>query len=125
AGSATCGRRPAASPRYRRARHVAGEREGPAERLVLFQRRPRPDPRADSGRAVRRMKSRGVTIVVHVDGGLNTKQYRVPFWAFEVGKWGALMIGLFVVLFFAFAGPLTVTAARSRHLENEVAQLRE
>jgi murein DD-endopeptidase MepM/ murein hydrolase activator NlpD len=71
------------------------------------------------------MKSRGVTIVVHVDGDLNTKQYRVPFWAFEVGKWGALVIGLFVVLFFAFAGPLTVTAARSRHLENEVARLRD
>jgi len=40
------------------------------------------------------MKRRGVTIVVHVDGLLASKKYRLSMWAFEAGKWGALVIGL-------------------------------
>src|SRR5436309_910250 len=51
-------------------------------------------------------KDRRVTIVVHTDGDLASRQYRVPVWAFEAGKWGALVVGLLVVLFFAFAGPI-------------------
>src|SRR2546422_5774923 len=39
----------------------------------------------------RRMKDRGVTIVIHTDGDLDSRQYRVPVWAFEAGKWGALV----------------------------------
>jgi len=62
------------------------------------------------------MKRRDVTIVVHVDGQLASKKYRLPIWAFEAGKWGALAIGLLVVLFFTFAGPI---------LDREVARLRE
>src|SRR5437667_10761308 len=57
-------------------------------------------------------KDRRVTIVVHTDGDLASRQYRVPVWAFEAGKWGALVVGLLVVLFFAFAGPIGRAAAR-------------
>ena len=71
------------------------------------------------------MRSRGVTIVVHVDGDLDSRQYRVPQWAFEAGRWGAVAIALLVVLFFAFAEPLTHAAARVPGLEREVARLRQ
>lgn len=71
------------------------------------------------------MKARGVTIVVHQDGDIESKQYRIPLWVFSVGKWGALVIGLLVVGFFAFAGPFFVAAARVPGLEREVSRLRE
>jgi murein DD-endopeptidase MepM/ murein hydrolase activator NlpD len=70
-------------------------------------------------------RDRRVTIVVHADGDLASRQYRVPVWAFEVGKWGALVVGLLVVLFFAFAGPISRAAARVPRLEREVARLEE
>ncbi len=71
------------------------------------------------------MKDRSVTIVIHTDGELTTRNYRVPLWAFEVGKWGALVIVLSIVLFFAFAGPISRAAARVPGLEREVARLGE
>jgi murein DD-endopeptidase MepM/ murein hydrolase activator NlpD len=70
-------------------------------------------------------KDRSVTIVVHTDGELDSRQYRVPLWAFEAGKWGALVVALLVVLFFAFAGPISRAAARVPGLEREVARLEE
>src|SRR5205807_8292476 len=92
--------RPAASPGDRRARHVAGEREGADPRQLLFERRPRPTPRVDSGSAVRRMKRKSVTIVVHTDGDPQSRQYRVPLWAFELGEWTArAMSGVVVPVF--------------------------
>ena len=71
------------------------------------------------------MKDRGVTIVVHTDGDLDSRQYRVPVWAFEAGKWGALVVALLVVFFFAFAGPIGRAAARVPGLERQVTRLRE
>jgi murein DD-endopeptidase MepM/ murein hydrolase activator NlpD len=71
------------------------------------------------------MKSRRVTIVVHVDGDTNSRKYHLPLWSFEAGKWGAVTVALLVVLFFAFAEPLTHAAARVPGLENEVARLRQ
>src|SRR5437773_1001334 len=70
-------------------------------------------------------KDRRVTIVVHTDGDLASRQYRVPVWAFEAGKWGAIVVGLLVVLFFAFAGPIGRAAARVPGLERQVARLEE
>lgn len=69
-------------------------------------------------------KQRGVTIVVQVDGDLNSKQYRLPVWAFTVGKWGAVLVVILVALFFAFAGPITRSAARVPGLEREITRLR-
>lgn len=68
--------------------------------------------------------TRGVTIVVHADGDLESKQYRIPRWALVAGKWGAGAIAVSVVLFFAFAGPISRNAARVPSLEREVARLR-
>src|SRR5207253_1929919 len=70
-------------------------------------------------------KDRHVTIVLHTDGDLASRQYRVPVWAFEAGKWSALLVGLLVVLFFAFAGPIGRAAARVPGLERQVARLEE
>lgn len=71
------------------------------------------------------MKARGVTIVIHIDGDPSSRKYHLPFWSFEAGKWGAVTIGLLVVLFFAFGGPITRGAARVPGLEHEVARLRQ
>ena len=70
-----------------------------------------------------RHKDRRVTVVVHTDGELASRQYRLPLWAFEAGKWSALVIGLLIVLFFAFAGPIGRAAARVPGLEREIARL--
>src|SRR5258705_11352257 len=68
--------------------------------------------------------TRGVTIVVHPDGDLESKQYRFPRWAVMEGEWGAGAIAGLVVLFFAFAGPISRNAARVPGLEREVSRLR-
>ena len=68
--------------------------------------------------------TRGVTIVVHADGDLESKQYRLPRWAVLIGKWGAMTVAILIVLFFAFAGPITRSAARVPGLEREVSRLR-
>lgn len=68
--------------------------------------------------------TRGVTIVVHADGDLESKQYRFPRWAVVAGKWGAGAIAVLVVLFFAFAGPITRNAALVPGLKREVSRLR-
>ncbi len=68
--------------------------------------------------------TRGVTIVIHADGDLESKQYRVPRWAVAAGKWGAGAIAVLVVLFFAFAGPIMRNAALVPGLKREVSRLR-
>jgi murein DD-endopeptidase MepM/ murein hydrolase activator NlpD len=70
------------------------------------------------------MTTRGVTVVVHADGDLESRQYRFPRWAVVSAKWGALGIALSVVLFFAFAGPISRNAARVPGLEREVSRLK-
>src|SRR3989442_4517287 len=73
----------------------------------------------------KKSRDRAVTIVVHSDGELDSREYRVPLWAFAAGKWGALVIALLVVLFFAFAGPISRAAARVPGLEREVTRLED
>jgi murein DD-endopeptidase MepM/ murein hydrolase activator NlpD len=68
--------------------------------------------------------TRGVTIVIHADGDLESKQYHFPSWAVLAGKWGAGAVAVLVVLFFAFAGPITRNAARVPGLDREVSRLR-
>lgn len=70
------------------------------------------------------MSQRHVTIVVHTDGDLNSRQYRVPLRVLQAGKWGAITVAILALLFFAFAGPITRNAARVPGLEREVARLR-
>lgn len=68
--------------------------------------------------------SRHVTIVVHTDGDLNSRQYRLPLRLVQVGKGAAIAVAILAVLFFAFAGPISRNAARVPGLEREVARLR-
>lgn len=68
--------------------------------------------------------TRGVTIVVHADGDLESKQYRIPRWALLAGKWGAGAIAVSVVGFLAFAGPIMRNNARVPGLEREVSRLK-
>src|SRR6266545_5675722 len=67
---------------------------------------------------------RDVTIVVHADGDLESKQYRIPHWALVAGKWGAGAIAVSIVGFLAFAGPIMRNAARVPGFEREVSRLR-
>jgi murein DD-endopeptidase MepM/ murein hydrolase activator NlpD len=71
------------------------------------------------------MKSRGVTVVVHVDGDVASRQYKLPLWLFEAGKWGSIVVGVLVVLFFAFAGPITRNAQKVPGLKREIARLEQ
>src|SRR2546423_15377101 len=70
------------------------------------------------------MKRMCVIFVVHTEGELESHQYSVPLWAFEVGKWTAGGIAVLVVLFFLFAGPITRNAVRAQLLDRRVARLR-
>jgi murein DD-endopeptidase MepM/ murein hydrolase activator NlpD len=69
-------------------------------------------------------RTRGVTIVIHADGDLESKQYRLPAWAVVAGKWGAGIIAVTIVGFFAFSGPIMRNNARVPGLEREVSRLR-
>ena len=70
------------------------------------------------------MTTRGVTIVVHADGDLESRQYRISRLTLAAGKWTAMGVAVLVVLFFAFAGPITRSAARVPGLERQVSRLR-
>ena len=70
------------------------------------------------------MSERHVTIVVHTDGDLNSRQYRLPLRALQAGKWAAIAVAILAVGFFAFAGPIMSNAARVPGLKREVVRLR-
>jgi murein DD-endopeptidase MepM/ murein hydrolase activator NlpD len=70
------------------------------------------------------MNRRSVTIVLHTDGEIKSRQYRVPLWAVRAGQGAALAFLVAVLLFLAFAGPITRSAARVPGLEAELARLR-
>ena len=69
-------------------------------------------------------RTRGVTIVIHADGDIESKQYRLPAWAVVAGKWGAGIVAVTIVGFFAFIGPIMRNNARVPGLEREVSRLR-
>ncbi|MGH7547021.1 MAG: M23 family metallopeptidase [Gemmatimonadales bacterium] len=71
------------------------------------------------------MKGRDVTIVVHRDGDLNSRQYRVPWWVLEGGRWGAPILAVLTLFFVARGSWLTKEAVRAQVLDREVARLTE
>lgn len=70
------------------------------------------------------MSQRHVTIVIHTDGDLNSRQYRISLRLLQVGKAAAIAVAIIAVGFLAFAGPIMQNAARVPGLEREVARLR-
>jgi len=70
------------------------------------------------------MSQRHVTIVVHTDGDLNSRQYRLSLRVFQVGKGAAIAVAIIAVGFLAFSGPIMTNAARVPGLQREVARLR-
>ncbi len=70
------------------------------------------------------MSQRHVTIVVHTDGDLNSRQYRLSLRLLQVGKAAAIAVAIIAVGFLAFAGPIMGNAARVPGLQREVARLR-
>jgi murein DD-endopeptidase MepM/ murein hydrolase activator NlpD len=70
------------------------------------------------------MSQRHVTIVVHTDGDLNSRQYRISLRLLQVGKAAAIAVAIIAVGFLAFAGPIMGNAARVPGLQREVARLR-
>lgn len=69
-------------------------------------------------------RTRAVTIVIHADGDIESKQYRFPAWAVVAGKWGAGIIAVIIVGFFAFITPIMRNNARVPGLDREVSRLR-
>jgi murein DD-endopeptidase MepM/ murein hydrolase activator NlpD len=70
-------------------------------------------------------RARGVTIVVHPDGDLNSRQFKVPWWVFEAAKWGGPALGVLLLFFVVFSAQITKEAARAQVLDREVARLKE
>src|SRR2546428_584124 len=106
-------RRGAAPPAgHRRTGDAAREGEGADPRRVLLERGPRAPARGLPRSSVRRMKDRAVTIVIHTDGDLDSRQYRVPVWAFEAGEWGGRAGAPPGGLVFALAGAIRRAAGR-------------
>ncbi|MGH7674265.1 MAG: hypothetical protein ACREMV_03255, partial [Gemmatimonadales bacterium] len=68
---------------------------------------------------------RAVTIVVHVDGDVESRQYRISLRLFRAAQTGAIVVAVLVTVFFALAGPITRNAARVPGLEREVNRLKQ
>jgi murein DD-endopeptidase MepM/ murein hydrolase activator NlpD len=70
------------------------------------------------------MSGRHVTVVIHTDGDLNSRQYRISLRLLQVGQGAAIAVAIIAVGFLAFAGPIMRNAARVPGLQREVARLR-
>jgi murein DD-endopeptidase MepM/ murein hydrolase activator NlpD len=64
-----------------------------------------------------------VTIIVHMDGVLGTRTYRVPRWAWRAGIGGAVGLGVLILLLLALYLPITAAAARVPGLVREIERL--
>jgi murein DD-endopeptidase MepM/ murein hydrolase activator NlpD len=71
------------------------------------------------------MKGRDVTIVVHRDGDLASRQYRLRWWVLEAGRWGAPVLAVLILFFVARGSWLTKESVRAQLLDREVARLTE
>ncbi|MFI5207453.1 MAG: peptidoglycan DD-metalloendopeptidase family protein [Gemmatimonadales bacterium] len=70
------------------------------------------------------MNTRGVTVMVHRDGALETRQFRLSAWATRVALVATITLIVTLVLVAVLYGPIVVAAARTPMLEHEVEQLR-
>ncbi len=63
------------------------------------------------------------TVMIHRDGELQSRRYRIPVWAFRAATVVALLVGAAIILGAALYLPLLRTVARVPGLTREVAQL--
>jgi murein DD-endopeptidase MepM/ murein hydrolase activator NlpD len=70
------------------------------------------------------MSARGVTVMVHRDGALETRQFRLSAWAARIALVVTITVIVTLVLVAVLYGPIVVAAARTPMLEHEVEQLR-
>lgn len=70
------------------------------------------------------MRAGGYTLMVHREGGLQSRQLRVSAWAARLVIGVAIAIVLAAILAAVFYGPTARAAARSPFLEREVARLK-
>jgi murein DD-endopeptidase MepM/ murein hydrolase activator NlpD len=70
------------------------------------------------------MPTRGVTVMLHRDGALASRQFRLPGWATRVALVLAITLVVTLVLLAVLYGPIVAAAARTPVLEHEVEQLR-
>jgi murein DD-endopeptidase MepM/ murein hydrolase activator NlpD len=64
-----------------------------------------------------------VTIVVHRDGALASRTFRIPRWAYHVAVAGSVGLGVLILLGLALYLPITAAAARVPGLVREVDRL--
>lgn len=67
---------------------------------------------------------RSVTIIVHQDGKVETRSYRIPLWLARTTLWSAIAIAIVIVIATILYVPLARTAARVPGLTQEVQRLR-
>lgn len=70
------------------------------------------------------MSGRGVTVMVHRDGALETRQFRLSAWATRAILIGTVTLIVTLVLIAVLYGPIVAAAARAPLLAHEVEQLR-
>jgi murein DD-endopeptidase MepM/ murein hydrolase activator NlpD len=70
------------------------------------------------------MREGGYTVIVHRDGELESRQWRLPRWAARLLLAAALTGSAAVLLLLALYGPIVASAAKRPLLEREVARLR-
>ena len=69
------------------------------------------------------MESRGVTVMVHRDGSLRSREFRVPLWVVRGTVAAAAVLVVLALVVVVTYGPILAAAARAPLLERQVAQL--
>ena len=69
------------------------------------------------------MPSRGVTVMVHRDGSLRSREFRVPLRVVRAAVVTAAVLAVLVLIVVVTYGPIFAAAARAPLLERQVAQL--
>lgn len=69
------------------------------------------------------MRGRGLTIMLHRDGALDSRQYRVPFWVVRVAAVCGIGAVLLLAALVVFYGPIAAAAGRAPFLQREISRL--
>jgi murein DD-endopeptidase MepM/ murein hydrolase activator NlpD len=69
------------------------------------------------------IKSRGITIMVHRDGAVESSTYRIPIWTLRAAAITGLTLGTLALISVALYGPIVRAAARVPFLTREISRL--